>query len=156
MNKDDFPREKRWRDLDVRSEKVRRAKQLGIDYPRKDAGRLGREAALNVLFVCSKNQWRSPTAERVFERDPLMNVKSRGTSRSARRTVTAHDLKWADVVLVMERKHAQRLRADFPGAMKYQELHVLDIPDDYRFMDPELVELLQAAVPPLLRLGEDG
>ena len=56
---------------------------------------------MNVLFVCSKNQWRSPTAEKVFGRDPGLKVRSAGTSRKARRTVTANDLRWADVVMVM-------------------------------------------------------
>lgn len=103
-----------------------------------------------LLFVCSRNQWRSPTAERVFSRDPAYEVRSAGTSRSARRTVTAGDLEWADVVLVMERKHRDRLRDAFPGAMRHKTVHVLDIEDDYGFMDAELVALLESAVPGFL------
>lgn len=107
---------------------------------------------MNVLFVCSKNQWRSPTAEKVFSKHPGISARSRGTTRDARRTVTSADVKWADVVMVMEQKHKQRLAADFPGEMKYKEIHVLDIPDDYRYMDAELVELLRDCVPYLLDL----
>lgn len=105
---------------------------------------------MNLLFLCSKNQWRSPTAEKVFERDPGIAVRSRGTSRSARRTVTARDLQWADLVLVMEPKHKRRLLADFPGEARAAEIHVLDIPDDYRYMAPELVEILRETVPAFL------
>lgn len=105
---------------------------------------------VNLLFLCSKNQWRSPTAEKVFEREPGLAVRSRGVSRSARRTVTAGDLQWADLVLVMETKHKQRLLADFPGEARSAQVCVLDIPDDYRFMDPELVEVLRETVTPLI------
>ncbi|MBW8847013.1 MAG: phosphotyrosine protein phosphatase [Burkholderiales bacterium] len=108
---------------------------------------------LNVLFICSRNQWRSPTAEQVFRRHPALAVRSAGTSASARRHVSAVDLTWADVILVMESRHKARLLAEHARALIGKPLHVLDIPDDYRFMDPELVELLQTAVPPLLGLG---
>lgn len=104
---------------------------------------------MNVLFVCSRNQWRSPTAERVFGRDPEHAVRSAGTSRTARRTVSAADLHWADVVMVMERQHKVRLRERFPQ-LRGTTVVVLDIPDEYRFMDPELVERLEATVTPAL------
>lgn len=111
---------------------------------------------MNLLFLCSKNPWRSPTAERVFEREPGLAVRSRGVSRSARRTVTARDLQWADLVLVMEPKHKQRLLADFPGETRFAEVHVLDIPDEYRYMDPELVEILRETVPTFLAPRDEG
>lgn len=105
-----------------------------------------------VLFVCSKNQWRSPTAERVWRRHPRLEVRSGGTSQSARHTVSAEDITWADVVVVMEQKHKSKLRADFPGLLRDKAVHVLDIPDEYRFMDTELVELLSRQVAALLQL----
>lgn len=103
----------------------------------------------NLLFVCSKNQWRSPTAEKIYERRDQFSVRSRGTSESARQTVRLADIIWADIIFVMEQKHKQRLSADYPGT-RFKELHVLDIPDDYGFMDSELVELLKEAIDPLL------
>ena len=108
---------------------------------------------MNVLFICSKNQWRSPTAEKVFQKDPTLDVRSRGVSRSARRTVKSNDINWADLVFVMEAKHKQRLLADYPGEMRSKATHVLDIPDDFQFMDPELVEILTESVPSLIELG---
>ncbi len=150
MSRDDWPREKKWSNLGPRSEKLQRAKQLGWDYPR--GRRVEREDGepLNVLFVCSKNRWRSPTAEELFRKRPELSVRSRGTSRDAERTLGSQDLRWADIVLVMENKHKQRLLSDFPGEMKFKELHVLDIPDDYKRGDPELTELLQQQVNPIL------
>lgn len=110
---------------------------------------------MNLLFICSKNQWRSPTAEQIFRNEPGINVRSRGVSRSARRTVTAADIEWADLVLVMETKHKKRLLSDYPDEMHATQTHVLDIPDDYQFMDPELIELLVASVQPQIRAQRD-
>ena len=89
----------------------------------------------NVLFVCSRNQWRSPTAETVWRKQPGLSVRSAGTSPKARRTVSASDIQWADVVIVMEHKHKSRLMADFNRLLTHKPLHVLDIPDEYRYMD---------------------
>ncbi|MGC4065104.1 MAG: hypothetical protein QM784_10755 [Polyangiaceae bacterium] len=106
----------------------------------------------NVLFVCSRNQWRSPTAEAVWRRHPMLSVRSAGTSRSARRKITVEDLRWADVVFVMEDKHRAKLIADFSTSVAHKPIHVLDIPDEYQFMDPELVEQLRDTVARLLGL----
>jgi predicted protein tyrosine phosphatase len=57
---------------------------------------------------------------------------------------------WADLVLVMEQKHRSRLLADFPDRTKFLTIHVLDIPDDYGYMDAELVQLLRIAVEHLI------
>ena len=107
---------------------------------------------INILFVCSRNQWRSPTGEQVWRRHPRVNARSAGTSASARRVVSAADLAWADVVLVMEDEHRSRLLAEYRELLQHKALHVLDIPDDYRYMDAELVELLGEPVAELLGL----
>jgi predicted protein tyrosine phosphatase len=104
----------------------------------------------NVLFVCSRNQWRSPTAERLWRSHPALQVRSGGTSSSARHVVTEDDVHWADVVCVMEEKHARRLRGMFGALLEHTPMHVLDVPDEYRYMDPELVAHLQDLVPTLL------
>ena len=91
---------------------------------------------MNVLFVCSRNQWRSPTAERIWRRHP----------------VNANDLAWCAVIFVMEEKHKSRLRAQFGRLLEYKIIHVLDIPDEYQFMQPELVEQLELSVASILGL----
>jgi predicted protein tyrosine phosphatase len=104
----------------------------------------------NLLFVCSRNQWRSPTGEAIWRRRPGFDARSAGTSPNARKTIGPADIRWADVIFVMERKHEHRLRAEYARLLEHKQLHVLDIPDDYRFMDPELVDMLELAVTPYL------
>jgi len=113
---------------------------------------LSRQEPLHLLFLCSRNQWRSPTAERVWGRHPGVQTRSAGLSPNARRRVSAADLVWADLICVMESEHRKRLLAEFGELLSGKVVQVLDIPDDYRFMDPELVELLEQSVAPLLGL----
>lgn len=101
---------------------------------------------MNALFICSRNQWRSPTAETVFRRYPNVQARSAGTSPNARHTVSIDDIAWADKIFVMEQKHKSRLLAQFSRALQYKEMIVLDIPDDYRYMDEELIEILKESV----------
>jgi predicted protein tyrosine phosphatase len=100
---------------------------------------------MNILFVCSRNQWRSPTAEAVYRDDPRISVRSRGTSKAAVQNLRADDIRWADAILVMENQHRKRIIVDFSNEARDKPIHVLDIPDEYRLMDPELVNLLRAA-----------
>ena len=107
---------------------------------------------MNILFICSKNQWRSPTAEQVWRRQAGLSVRSAGTSPNARHPVSSKDLAWADVVFAMEEKHKSRLLADYCDVLEGKAIHVLDIPDEYRYMDPDLVEQLQTSVGEILGL----
>ncbi|MBE8905805.1 phosphotyrosine protein phosphatase [Enterobacter asburiae] len=109
---------------------------------------------MNVLFICSRNQWRSPTAEQVFRRYPSLAVLSAGTSRNAKKRVSAELLQWADVVCVMEQKHKNRLVAQYGRIIAFKPLHVLDISDDYLFMDPELIAIFKDIVPEKLGLTD--
>jgi hypothetical protein len=90
-SKDDWPREKQWKNLYTRSVKLARAQQLGIDYPRTTEKQLiqgevmsALNEKLKVLFICSRNQWRSPTAEQLWRRHPKVSTRSAGTSPNAR------------------------------------------------------------------------
>ncbi|MBU2707131.1 phosphotyrosine protein phosphatase [Zooshikella marina] len=105
---------------------------------------------VNLLFICSRNQWRSPTAETVWKNDPRFYVRSAGTSPRARRTVNPADIRWADVIFVMEKKHKNRLQAAFGRLLEYKPVYVLDIPDEYHYMDPELILELEDRVNHLL------
>ncbi len=100
---------------------------------------------MNLLFVCSRNQWRSPTAETIFKNNPDHVVRSAGTSNGARIKVSQKLLDWAECIFVMETKHRSRLREKFGNAYD-QKIIVLDIPDDYPYMDPELIQLLTLSV----------
>ena len=100
---------------------------------------------VNLLFVCSRNQWRSPTAETIYSQKGF-STRSAGTSPSARRTVSMKDIQWATHIFVMERKHKQRLVAKFTRRLDYKRVIVLDIPDEYKFMDKELIAILGDSV----------
>jgi len=104
----------------------------------------------NILFICSRNQWRSATAEQIFRQHPLISVHSAGTSPNARHKVSAEDIRWADVIFVMEEKHKSRLVAEFSRLLVVKTIHILDIPDDYKYMDPELVDQLEQSVNAIL------
>ena len=109
MSKESWSREKNWKHVYTHSEKVHRAQQLGFEYSPATESRIAKNDVLNVLFICSKNQWRSPTAEQIYRQRPLINVRSAGTARSAKRQVSSADIQWADIILVMEDKHKKRL-----------------------------------------------
>ena len=160
MNREPTP-EKNWKQLYLRSQKLARAKQLGQEYPRVTEAELKSQEPLlggeklHVLFICSRNQWRSPTAEKLWRSHPNLSVRSAGTSPNARRHVSASDIVWAEVIFVMEEKHKSRLVAEFSRLLEHKPLHVLDIPDEYRYMDPELVEEIERSVSAILGFVQD-
>jgi predicted protein tyrosine phosphatase len=98
----------------------------------------------HLLFVCSRNRRRSPTAEQIFAHRDDVEVSSAGTSPDADNPVTADLVDWADVIFVMERVHAQRLRRRFAHQLRNARVISLDIPDNFHFMDDELVRILKA------------
>lgn len=83
-----------------------------------------------LLFVCSRNKWRSLTAEKIFHGINGYDVRSAGTEDSARIKVTSGHVGWADIIFVMEKKHARRLRDKY----------------DYQYMDEDLIEILKSRV----------
>lgn len=102
-----------------------------------------------VLFVCSQNRLRSPTAEQVFSTRTNIEVASAGTNNDAETPLTAELVAWADIIFVMEKEHRNKLQRRFRKHLKAR-LVCLDIPDDYEFMDPALVRLLEHKVGRLL------
>jgi predicted protein tyrosine phosphatase len=104
---------------------------------------------LNVLFVCSRNRLRSPTAEQVFADRPGIEALSAGTDNDADTPLDGELVAWADIVFVMEQAHAQKLRKRYGGSLRARVV-CLGIPDDFTFMDPRLVALLEERVTPHL------
>ncbi|KIU49390.1 MULTISPECIES: low molecular weight protein tyrosine phosphatase family protein [Pseudomonas] len=105
---------------------------------------------LHVLFVCTQNRLRSPTAEQVFADWPGVETASAGVGNDADVPVGNELLAWADLVIVMEQAHRKKLSARFRSVLGDKRIVCLGIPDDYGFMAPELVELLKARVPQFL------
>jgi predicted protein tyrosine phosphatase len=94
--------------------------------------------------VCGRQQWRSPTAEAIYRKDPRFLIRSAGVSSKSRHQITDEDLAWADLVLVMERKYKSRILGTFRDHPNLPRIVSLDIPDEYERMDPELVSLIQS------------
>jgi len=101
---------------------------------------------MNILFVCSRNKWRSRTAEDLFKDSNVHNVRSAGTASVARIKVSEKLLSWAEIIFVMEKRHREQLKSKFPLILDEKEIIVLNIPDEYEYMDDELVELLKVSV----------
>lgn len=103
-----------------------------------------------VLFICSQNRMRSPTAEQVFARHPGIECASAGTNPDADNPLTAELVEWAELIFVMERHHKLELSARFRRLLGGKRIICLDIPDNYPYMDLALIALLQSKVGPLL------
>ena len=103
-------------------------------------------AIRRVLFLCSRNKLRSPTAEHMFSGRKDIDVASAGLNADAEVPCTIELVEWADIIFVMEKAHRARLSARFKRHLGHARVICLDIPDKYAFMAPDLVELLQARV----------
>ncbi|WP_214631078.1 low molecular weight protein tyrosine phosphatase family protein [Paenibacillus agaridevorans] len=101
---------------------------------------------MKILFICSRNKWRSLTAEKIFEIYDEYDVRSAGTEENARIKVNEGLIGWAEIIFVMEKKHVRRLKDKFLNKLMNKQLVCLDIPDDYKFMDEELIEILKSRV----------
>lgn len=103
---------------------------------------------LHLLFICSRNRLRSPTAESVFSEWPGVDVDSAGVDHDAVVPLSPEQLEWADIIFLMERKHREKLQRRYKRHLHRQRLIVLGIPDNYAYMDPALIEILRTKVPP--------
>jgi predicted protein tyrosine phosphatase len=105
-----------------------------------------------LLFVCSRNQWRSPTAAMLFKDNDLYVARSAGTSDRARIKITAGLINWADRIFVMEKRHLAIIDRKYPDEMAGKSIVSLNISDDYQYMDAELIEILQSRLSAHLEL----
>lgn len=105
---------------------------------------------MNFLFICSRNKWRSLTAETIYKNTSQHHVRSAGTEAGARIKVSEKLIKWADIIFVMEKYHKERLEEKFEFALTMKEVIILDISDNYKYMEPELIELLKDSIDPYI------
>ncbi|HYG34674.1 MAG TPA: protein tyrosine phosphatase [Clostridia bacterium] len=102
--------------------------------------------AQKLLFICSQNRLRSLTAEHMYRGFTGYAVKSAGTSPKARVRVNEGHIGWADIIFVMEKKHARLLSEKFGDALVGKTVICLRIPDVYDYMEPALIEELKAGL----------
>jgi predicted protein tyrosine phosphatase len=101
----------------------------------------------HLLFICSGNINRSPTAESLFLNSRFYEAKSGGTDQDAVVRVSQDLIDWADVVFVMSEKedgHLTFIEKNF--SVKGKLVCDLDIPDNYDRNDPELIGLLRKKI----------
>jgi predicted protein tyrosine phosphatase len=99
-----------------------------------------------ILFVCSRNKWRSLTAEKIFNGISGYEVRSAGTEDNARIKVTEGHIGWADIIFVMEKKHVRRLQEKFRLNLMGKQVICLNIPDEFEYMNEDLIGLLESSV----------
>jgi predicted protein tyrosine phosphatase len=107
---------------------------------------------LKVLFVCSQNRLRSPTAEFIFMDHPGIECKSVGTDTSANLVLKQEHIDWADIVIAMEKSHRNRIWKLLPSSKKSSNIIVLGIEDVYEYKDPFLIRLIEQKVTPFLEM----
>lgn len=104
-----------------------------------------------ALFICSRNRLRSPTAEQVFASWPEVETDSAGLASDAAVPLSSEQIAWANIIFVMEKSHRSRLSSRFRKHLGGKRIVCLDIPDDYAYMQAELIELLEAKAGRFLR-----
>jgi len=104
-----------------------------------------------LLFVCLQNRLRSPTAEKIFSEDAQLEVKSAGLDEASNVSVSRELLEWADIIFVMEKGQRNSIHKKFKDIYAKKRIVCLYIPDEYEYMDAELIHLLQKAVTPYLK-----
>lgn len=104
-----------------------------------------------VVFVCTANRLRSPTAEDIFSDWPGIDVVSAGTDSAAPRVLTKELVETADAIFTMEAHHREKIRKKFKKRPRDNRIIALYIPDEFERGDPELVTLLRKKVEPKLK-----
>lgn len=98
---------------------------------------------MRVLFLCSKNRLRSPTAEHIFADTPGLETDSAGLNRDADVRLSDEQIEWADLIVAMEQTHRTKLTRNYSSTLRGKRIIVLGIPDNYDFMDEDLISLLK-------------
>lgn len=103
-----------------------------------------------ILFICSRNRLRSPTAETLFATHDT-ETASAGLAPDADQVLSLDQIEWADLIFVMEKQHKSKLNQRFAAAVKGKKVVCLHIPDRFQYMQPELVDVLKQKVARHLR-----
>lgn len=115
-----------------------------IEHPNV-VNKYNRRTKPHILFVCGKNKWRSPTAERIYKNDDRIEVRSAGMSGKSKHTISNADIQWADLILVMESRYKSQIMGLFRD-LSLPRIENLDIPDKYEYMERKLIEIIEQGV----------
>lgn len=106
---------------------------------------------IRALFVCNRNRLRSPTAEQVFASHPDVETDSAGLAPDVEVRLSVEQVQWATLIFVMEKAQRSKLTRQYRRELAGKRVICLDIPDDYAYMQPELIRLLESKVGTFLR-----
>lgn len=106
----------------------------------------------NILVVCGRNKRRSRTAEYIFKNDNRFNIRSAGLSPKSEKKVSEKDITWANLIFVMESGQRSMLWGIYRH-LDLPNIEVLGIPDEYEYMDDELVMILTDRINDSLRIA---
>lgn len=108
------------------------------------------ESRKKILFICSRNKKRSPTAEDIYSEFPNLETRSAGLNRDAEYILSSEDLEWADLVFVMEKTHLKNLERLYSLHIQNKRVICLNIPDKYGYGDAELIKILRKKADPFI------
>jgi predicted protein tyrosine phosphatase len=106
---------------------------------------------MRVLFVCTANKLRSPTAEAVFRDHPGIESLSAGTDPDAPTPLSKELVASVDLIFAMEAHHREQIRKKYKARPADRRIITLHIPDEYERDDPALIELLRERAGPVIR-----
>ena len=98
---------------------------------------------LHLLFLCSENRNRSPTAEMLFQDENECRSASIYPSFNQ---VDREMLSWSDLTFVMEKAHLDYLKKNYEDLFKSKKIINLDIPDNYQFQSDALKKILREKI----------
>lgn len=98
---------------------------------------------INILFVCTMNFQRSKTAETIYQSDSRFYVKSAGVAKDAFNRINQENLTWANFIIVMEKRHRNKIRKEFPEIYAQKRIICLYIADEFDYMEMTLVRLIK-------------
>ena len=105
----------------------------------------------NILVLCGRNKKRSRTAEYIFKNDNRFNIRSAGLSPKSDRKVSENDLNWAHLIFVMEQEQKAKVYAIYKH-LELPPIKVLNIKDEYEFLDDELIHTLTEKINDTLQI----
>jgi predicted protein tyrosine phosphatase len=108
----------------------------------------------NLLIVCGRNKRRSRTAEFLFKNDNRFSIRSAGLSPKSDRKISEKDIHWANLILVMENNQRSKIREIYRH-LEIPKIEILNIPDDYQFMNEELIGILTEKINDSLQSNYD-
>ena len=103
---------------------------------------VSKQGSINILFICGRNQWRSPTAFQMYKKMNNISVRSAGVSSKSKHQLNEDDLLWANIIIVMESKYKARILGTFRH-IELVPIEDLNIPDEYKYMEPALIEEIE-------------